>query len=696
MYEIRPESVKTFLSDKSIKLPRYQRKQTWDDKKNFELAISLFRGYPLGVVVLNKELNKKVSKWLIDGRQRRNALQQMSKDPEVIYKWAKKYLGFKTNAQPEDIREIYYEKIEEYLGRDEEEVDEENENNEQDDVFTEGINELASTLEEINMESETDDELINDDLAEEEVTLSGIDLLLKIILLTHKLGKYSSQFTRPFDFSEHFHNLDYVGTLEGKTLLSSAKLRQWIDYYILSVDEISKDTFYDFIINKYTYQGTNKQKFTTQLNKNWSKIEERIILITQIDEVLQNAKIGLIELTNTKLSDSQKIFEIINTKGTKLTAVEILSAKPEWNVEVKNPGIQLLSHVQKMYKSLDINSDYVVRWDIPATFIDRLQNKNYLFREYKSEGSDLEKKVTLGFKLLSSIIVGGISKVSISDLSSKNVDWNKEPDKILEDLNSMLKLISGSSFFSYFISWNKSLMEILSDAISLNYISIMYKDWNRKGQPIGSSKLSKTFEKNSIILFDALVYEYLTQQWRGSSDSRVAKNLLNFDSTPDLFIPIEEKKWENLLNEMINNHSMNDQTLKKDGVDKYLKSFLYYYYVVKEADVPSGNKNNITIDVDHIIPRYAFSASSLQNKDLLENNILNLCLLPKKDNISKGADRLNEIKDSWLKKQVVKFTEIEESKFDEFSDLTNVEEFKKYRKEKVLEFLECRHKLLVN
>lgn len=51
MYEIRPESMKTFIEDKNIRLPRFQRKQTWDEIKNFKLCISIFHEFPIGAVV---------------------------------------------------------------------------------------------------------------------------------------------------------------------------------------------------------------------------------------------------------------------------------------------------------------------------------------------------------------------------------------------------------------------------------------------------------------------------------------------------------------------------------------------------------------------------------------------------------------------------------------------------------------------
>ena len=57
MYEIRPETVKTFITDRNIKLPRFQGKQTWDEKKNFQLCISLFKEYPIA-----EELDKMLKK----------------------------------------------------------------------------------------------------------------------------------------------------------------------------------------------------------------------------------------------------------------------------------------------------------------------------------------------------------------------------------------------------------------------------------------------------------------------------------------------------------------------------------------------------------------------------------------------------------------------------------------------------------
>ena len=103
MYEIRPESVKTFITDRNVKLPRFQRKQTWKDEKNFQLCISIFKEYPLGVCILSSDIKKgRTTRWLLDGRQRRNALTQMYEDPEKIYIWSKRFIKFKNSDQPNE------------------------------------------------------------------------------------------------------------------------------------------------------------------------------------------------------------------------------------------------------------------------------------------------------------------------------------------------------------------------------------------------------------------------------------------------------------------------------------------------------------------------------------------------------------------------------------------------------------------
>ena len=90
MYQIKSETLLSYVTDPKIKLPRFQRKQTWKFKDNFALLISVFKKYPIGVSIINKqEEDGKTVRFLLDGRQRRNALISAFKNPINIYDWTK-------------------------------------------------------------------------------------------------------------------------------------------------------------------------------------------------------------------------------------------------------------------------------------------------------------------------------------------------------------------------------------------------------------------------------------------------------------------------------------------------------------------------------------------------------------------------------------------------------------------------------
>ena len=213
MYEIRPESIKTFIDDQSIKLPRFQRKQTWDDKKNFQLCISLFKEYPLGVCILNIEKDgTNTTKWLLDGRQRRNALSSFYLDPENIYTWGKKFIGFKNSDQPFKLEEKYWLKINDFL---------------EDEELVEKIFDEQDEIEE--NDTSTDSSSSELQTAGEK---SGLFLLLEIIKLVHNKTTKFSGFTQPFDFTKYVkNNLPYLDNSSGHTRLNSKKIRSFIDSY---------------------------------------------------------------------------------------------------------------------------------------------------------------------------------------------------------------------------------------------------------------------------------------------------------------------------------------------------------------------------------------------------------------------------------------------------------------------------------
>lgn len=668
MYEIRPESIKTYITDQSIKLPRFQRKQTWDDKKNFQLCISIFKEYPIGVCILSLDKKPNQPKWLLDGRQRRNALVSLHNDPENIYFWAQKFIGFKNNTQPKDLEHIFWEKINDYL----EEPDDSNEleitNDNEIDIETESY--------------DSSEQSVEDDCNK----LSGLELLLAIIKLIHNRDKKYTGFSRPFDFSDIIENLPYLDKSSGQAKLVSKKIKSFVDEFKshcinnqMSTNSI--DSFKDFMFLRFLLDSSLRNKLNSKIDKNWDAISERIHILDRLDELLMSSKIGLIEVKGLSPVDSQKIFNIINTGGTQLTAVEISSAKPSWNVEIKNPSTRQSEETKKLYERIGVVSiDNVVKWDVPATLLNRLEGADILFKrlDSKSDEKSHEKNVTLGFKLLAGFFRNGVKREDIDDLSNKSkseINWENDIEAFIADSNSMIKLISDSDYFKFFKSWKRPIVSLLSESIALNFFLILYKDFERKGKPTNSYDVkAKQFQKNAFILFDRLTYEYVLKEWRGSGDSKIANNLERADKGSDIFEPLEKEKWKDLLVQIMDNDKFSDSD---NLTQKMLEPILFHFYCLNNMTAPDSQYG---YEVDHILPQAIFKQSTLFNKESVQHNLYNLALLPKDENCSKSSKTLNMITSSWLKNQIVKYTFIPMDQFSHFSDLGNLDDLKSLRK----------------
>lgn len=308
---------------------------------------------------------------------------------------------------------------------------------------------------------------------------------------------------------------------------------------------------------------------------------------------------------------------------------------------------------------------------------------------------ELEKKITLGFKILSGYYQGGISREDVSMLGdSDSIQWGTK--ELENTFNSVGMEIRKNDIFKYWESWNISLREAMSEAIALNFLLLLTKDWERKGKPFNpTSSQHKAFQKNAIILLDRSIYEYVTKQWRGSSDSKIANNLEDLErSGSDLFDPVSSQSWNNLIDEMIEKGTIDGDSYVDKLDNKRVKLILYYYYILNSVDGPTDPTLS-GIDLDHIIPKSLFDTTP--REDLVEycNNIINLALLPKKQNISKSDKKLNQINENWLKTQITKYEEIFEPDYSKYSEVTQIEDLKDYRGKKIKETFNIRRKRLV-
>jgi hypothetical protein len=679
MYETKAQSLKSFVEDTSIKLPRFQRKLTWNRKKNFFLAVSVIKNYPLGVTILRVEQDVKsklTTKWLLDGRQRRNALQQMLTDPVQIYEWAKVALGIKGNDNTASIQDKFRKKIEEYIEIEPYSEEEKNFNSDQESTIVDDESvEVDSTFSEETLESEP---------------IKDLEFLLGIVILAHngKKGIHSG-ITRPFSKLADFTHktLNYY---DNERDINPKKLRDFIanykkfcDYEVL--DYSIKHNFKTFFKKETQFKEEKKASFDVLIDQIWEQeILEVINVYNKLNDIFSNASIGTIEIREIKDHDAQKIFNLINTGGTKLTAAEILAARPIWNKEIKNVSPELNEEKNKLYKEKSmLVPDGVTYWDAAATFLMRLKNSSMFFNDDNFEGeSGIAKKITISFKLLSAIVTKGIKKEDIDEQLSVNTDWIIKIDELINDLNMLFKLIKESQYFATLNTWGKSVSSLLGDSPTINFIALTYLDWVKKGKPISNTNANKV-KKNAFVLIDKLFYEFLNKQWRGSSDSKVNRNLLTYQPNDDINPHVESEKWKSFLHSMFFNFKIGGEDLTFTESSK----LIYHYYSIKGIKGP--NDTQVRVEVDHIYSQSLLEESTIPNKKIIKDSPFNLSLLPKNKNISKSNRKLSEVVGNIeLVKTIETYAEITEDRFQFYSNLNNWESLQKERYEKFVDAFE--------
>lgn len=438
--------------------------------------------------------------------------------------------------------------------------------------------------------------------------------------------------------------------------------------------EITEDYIVEYYCNSFVIPTANIPKFKQEVKKRWSEIKNSIETINESEKIFAEARIGIIWLTNASPLDAQNIFSRINKGGTQLKAEELLSAKPYWNalVDVREPEVVEL--VEKLYQKLGVSKpDSIVRWDLPATVISRIEDQNLIFDDYSNLKNDeiAMDRITLGFKLVSSFFENGMSAKSVIDLEKNNqINWNHDITAMVDDINKVCQILLDTSFFKTLQSWKKPITSLLGNAIALEFLTIIWLDWKERGKPTVSSAELKAVQRDAKILFDRLVFEYATKVWRGSGDSKMSNDIRNWKAR---IVPINKNDWKAFINGACAGIYNGQNTTVK-----LLRPVLYYYYVL--TDCLPLNQVNTQFDVDHIIPQESFKDNAMVAQEL-KDSLGNLAILPKKDNISKKSRKLNEITEPWLKSSITTFSGIQESEFDKYSNIANMPDLKKKRED---------------
>jgi len=650
-YNIETRSISEFVTDSKIKLPRFQRKSTWKAEQNFELAISIFQEYPVGVVIINDEGH---TSWLLDGRQRRSALRDLRANPDLVYEWARKYIKFRSNQDIDELKNMFWEKIDAYLQQEEQEDEE--------------LPMVSEQEEHANSEEEED---INKWRQRE-----GLKTLLEIILMVHQKNTNGGKWERLFnDLDRLLERPPYAPKRDGFKI-NPEDLRQFLLEY---KNKVGVPTIDNFIQHMDDFGGAIKEgkekEFRKKVEQKWDDIEHISLIIAKSEQIISDARIGVILLKNVTPLDAQNIFSRINSGGTQLKAEELLSAKPFWNEKVTMVDSKMQALVNNLYSRLGVElpqDGNIVRWDYGATLISRINDQHLIFEDYEQKKSSQEidlTQITLGFKMMSAYFNKGVSAIAVNELErNKQIKWGISIDELVDNINTVCEILLKSEFFKYLLSWKRPLYKLLGAAPTLEYLTILLLDWENKGCPRVSSAEYHAFVRDAKTLFDRLIFEYSIGAWRGSGDSKMANHVKNWQAR---IVPMDSSSWLEFIKSACNG-SYNGQSLDI----KHLTPVLCYQYALQKKKPDNPLKE--TSEVDHIIPQAKFEDNSMVPNGY-KDALFNLELLPKEDNIQKKDKTLSEVTDTFLQQSISRYCDIKIDDFEKYSDISNIEKLKSER-----------------
>jgi hypothetical protein len=466
------------------------------------------------------------------------------------------------------------------------------------------------------------------------------------------------------------------------------------------------DDFVGFLgtLNGVSFRPGKKKELLDHVSVHWETLRNCMVLYRNLFQHYSQQKIGQITIESPDPDDEKKIFELINTGGSALSAVEILSSRKNWDVAIADDADdsrrrKLRARVDDLYERIGIprRRNYEIRrWDIAASLLDRLPD-NVVVGGIDPDASTraFERQLTIGFQLYSGYYRRAISKKDLLALPEvvPMTDWVVDPAAHeLNELNGVLRRIDE---FVTLASWKAPLVSFMSDAVAIDFYLRSMNVWKNLDEPTNlSSTDGRLFRSRVLALLDGLVWEYVHREWRGASDNRIAVNLAALpmgDRNAEIPI-VPETDWRELVHSITNDQTVRGRVYtgsvnrsKGEWVTRLDRSvvapLLFYREVIR-----SRRGGNALAEIDHIIPRGEWkSLTPKLKKDTplrqLEDSIINLSLLDPDANKAKSNRTLEEVslKSAALRNKVSHFTDIPLDLFQELSKPKSAPELKKLR-----------------
>lgn len=214
-----------------------------------------------------------------------------------------------------------------------------------------------------------------------------------------------------------------------------------------------------------------------------------------------------------------------------------------------------------------------------------------------------------------------------------------------------------SSVFKFFADWRKPLQSLIPTAALLEFIATLYFYWKELGKPhSGQGELEK-FNQAARILFDRVIFESMTGFWKGSGDSKMAKNLAEYSQL--VKNAVEAKEWDNLIHGLCEEGKYQSVRCSKENV----RPLLYYGVALQERSPSATSSAGFSFEIDHLIAKSDLINSGSEEAQSFSECLANFSQMPKEINNSKRAKSLKEITDRYVISEIESCSGISKKRF---------------------------------
>ncbi len=332
-------------------------------------------------------------------------------------------------------------------------------------------------------------------------------------------------------------------------------------------------------------------------------------------------------------SETPKVFELLNSQGTKLEKYDIFAAKWEdFRRQIANR--EIIDAIWKKYYALQ-NAGFdldVINEVSSQSIIDR---KYTLFEYIFGFGQHLidlfprlfpsideDKPPPAGFSLVAACLGIGVNKARVGRLPEKihGLDIATVEEYILEStefvdstLKSILDLSRVEQKKTAYYHSELQIVSMIAAAFQVRY-ELLGESYIEQKPDWQESR--KMLAKNLPMYY---LFDILRNHWRGSGDSKLSTYL----SEQTYSIPMEEAYWESTLSLWHLNH-LAGRLHKKESITDRFDEFLLLRYIFGQKV-----KSDQTYRVVHIIPtgKLLSEPSEYTNKSGPINTIGNLAIV---------------------------------------------------------------------